>query len=930
MIPRIKGLKISNAIERIECTGNEMIPFQEGDTNGKIRMSTFREVAIFVFDPTIREGKVMAQDYLDLQEAILDHKIIYAWNSEGTGLIMSTENAIVDGELQLELPNYVQEPGSNANARIDFESIIVRKNLIFTRTRHSTPVLKTTGDGTAVLTDDGTYWDIEKLALTNIKIKDGTNTSVYDLVTDGILFTDNDTECIQFTTSKAGDNISVKLHLAKATQTMDGIMSKEDKLKLDVTIPNQIQDLRDDLTQEIQDRKDGDTTLQNNIDAEAAARQAADAALNARVDKEIEDRKEAIDFVDGKIDKEIQDRKDEINRVETKFDDVTDDLEAALNQEIADRKAGDTTITNTLNNFMDTKAQPGGLASLDSTGKVPAAQLPSYVDDVLEYSNMSLFPATGETGKIYVAKDTNLTYRWTGTQYIEISKSLALGETSSTAYQGNKGKANRDSLVSLPNSLIATIPATTQTGELVKVNYKYVTKNGLNYTAPQDANVDIPSATTTKAGVLSAVDKVRLDELYDEFGGQNNPGQKLNTLSNTLVTEIDNITRTGTSATFHYKDQTLNANNSYSPAVAKTQEMPMVSATLAGLMFASDKYKIDGITHFNQGMESFVANAEDVRIRFYYDKDTVGNQRRDEKIINPAEKTKAGVMRATDYVLLTETLPNQITEEIQNRRDGDTNLQNQINQEILDRKEGDLEITNNFQEFQQDINTQISNLVSGTESKVGAVIVTGSGNAVTDAHIGTGTLTLTKGATYNYYVHPAGNAPSKASAFYKFSTDATSHINSVTAVVQKDITDLGILNATTVNNLISSLRTELKNYIDTAISNLNGSVNTQITQINADISDLQTDLSSHVNNKSNPHSVTKAQVGLGNVDNTSDVNKPVSTAQRNAINAVQTAIDNHAARRDNPHVVTRAQLSLATTDSVVFKQVSAPSGFFKQ
>ena len=62
-------------------------------------------------------------------------------------------------------------------------------------------------------------------------------------------------------------------------------------------------------------------------------------------------------------------------------------------------------------------------------GKIPAAQLPSYVDDVLEYDTMSAFPATGESGKIYVAKDTNLVYRWSGTQYVEISPSPAFDNT---------------------------------------------------------------------------------------------------------------------------------------------------------------------------------------------------------------------------------------------------------------------------------------------------------------------------------------------------------------------------------------------------------------------------------------------------------------------------------------------------------------------
>ena len=86
-------------------------------------------------------------------------------------------------------------------------------------------------------------------------------------------------------------------------------------------------------------------------------------------------------------------------------------------------------------------------ANLSDNGKVPANQLPSYVDDVLEYGTLSTFPVTGETDKIYVAQDTNLTYRWSGTRYVEISQSIALGETSTTAYPGNKGKANEEAII---------------------------------------------------------------------------------------------------------------------------------------------------------------------------------------------------------------------------------------------------------------------------------------------------------------------------------------------------------------------------------------------------------------------------------------------------------------------------------------------------
>lgn len=93
--------------------------------------------------------------------------------------------------------------------------------------------------------------------------------------------------------------------------------------------------------------------------------------------------------------------------------------------------------TTTFDTALDTKADL-------VEGKVPAAQLPSYVDDVLEYANLAAFPATGETGKIYVALDTNKIYRWSGSAYVVISDTLALGETSATAYRGDRGKTAYD------------------------------------------------------------------------------------------------------------------------------------------------------------------------------------------------------------------------------------------------------------------------------------------------------------------------------------------------------------------------------------------------------------------------------------------------------------------------------------------------------
>lgn len=111
------------------------------------------------------------------------------------------------------------------------------------------------------------------------------------------------------------------------------------------------------------------------------------------------------------------------------------------NVEISPANIGLGNVTNHAQVKRTEMGAANGVATLGADGKVPSGQLPSYVDDVLEYENKASFPSAGETGKIYVSKDTNLTYRWSATAYVEISASLALGETSSTAYAGDKGKA---------------------------------------------------------------------------------------------------------------------------------------------------------------------------------------------------------------------------------------------------------------------------------------------------------------------------------------------------------------------------------------------------------------------------------------------------------------------------------------------------------
>lgn len=116
-----------------------------------------------------------------------------------------------------------------------------------------------------------------------------------------------------------------------------------------------------------------------------------------------------------------------------------------------------------------------GLATLGSDGKVPSSQLPSFVDDVVEYNSKSAFPTSGNAGIIYIAIDTNKTYRWSGSAYVEISASLALGETSSTAYAGDKGKANAEAINELTTKVASNTNAIS--GKVDKVSGKGLSTN---------------------------------------------------------------------------------------------------------------------------------------------------------------------------------------------------------------------------------------------------------------------------------------------------------------------------------------------------------------------------------------------------------------------------------------------------------------------
>ena len=148
-----------------------------------------------------------------------------------------------------------------------------------------------------------------------------------------------------------------------------------------------------------------------------------------------------LDTTVGTIQSDVTTAKSDIAQTKTDLSVVSGKVD-----QLVDGGESAAAVSVRLNDFIATKGQAEGLATLNEAGKIPESQLPSYVDDVVEAASESALPAAGESGKIYVATDTNLTYRWSGTGYVEISPSIALGETASTAYAGDKGKTVTDAL----------------------------------------------------------------------------------------------------------------------------------------------------------------------------------------------------------------------------------------------------------------------------------------------------------------------------------------------------------------------------------------------------------------------------------------------------------------------------------------------------
>lgn len=411
-------------------------------------------------------------------------------------------------------------------------------------------------------------------------------------------------------------------YIPAATTEKAGVMTAQDKVNLDETLPNaiaqEVQDRKDAiealdgkseaaLAQEVADRKAADTALDTKftkaVNDEATARTSADTALGARIDKEIADRTAADTALDTKL-------QNNINTLEAKHD-----------------------------AFVATKGKADGFAPLDESGLVPANHLPSYVDDVLEVyatydvsptgglTNVQLYtdsghqtPVVGESGKIYINVadgEPPYQFRWSGTKFVDSNtSSLIIGEIAGTAFEGSRGKHLEDVVSSMPKNLISkvSIANKNKSNIIILCNYSATDGQGHYIDNPDGMVIPLTPATTQEAGLMDANSVIKLNQtLPDAIEAEQEARIAKDNDHDTFNSSLPGIILTGFTLTHNSTNVRATLNNKTKSAEGKTYEgatdlirdILAATKTTAGVMTAADKTNLDNTV---QGLANEITN----------------------------------------------------------------------------------------------------------------------------------------------------------------------------------------------------------------------------------------------------------------------------------------------------------------------------------
>lgn len=777
----------------------------------------------------------------------------------------------------------------------------------------------------------------------------------------------------------------------------------------DIRIEAKVDKNTQDLTTERNERIAADKVLQDNIDAEEAARIAADNALGKRIDKEIEDRKAAD------------------TALENKFNGITNGLDERLQKEEATSNALPLTMVTEIDPNLvinSTSAEVNFKSSVKGEGNLYGEPMPrkfaipastdakAGLQSAADKKRWNSMPNDYITGASYTPKAGVVTTNISRSTYnsdegIQKSNDFTVDIPASTAEKaGVQTAADKKLFNSIPQTVVVGEGATSDANKVtVSVNRKTVNEGIYK---DDNTTFDLPVASITKAGTMSAADKVKLDE----------------TLPQQIAKEIQDR-----------KDAIEALKNSSEASLAQEIEDRKAADQALDTKFTQAiKEEADARAEYDQVQMQKIQEEEEARAAA----DTALENKLQTNINNlekkhddfVATKGKANGFASLDGngLVPSSQLPSYVDDVIEVYATYDVSETGKLSNiklysdpdhaNLITGESGKiyLNITQDEPSYQfrwsgtQFVDSNTSSLILGKVT--GTAYDGGKGKALADwrkslndnlkfySHIkdnGAWTRNATE-VRLNFDCSDFGNT-AYVNTYNQPILAATKDLAGVQTAADKKLFDS--IPGGIVSNIISSkvdeslkdknvVRLKIENYnrynTETQVilteykkiyweitlpsasaeqagtisadmfnklnSGLNGDITNALNEAKAYTDAAKTalekliqdsdkvikeSLDAHIGNKSNPHNVTKAQVGLGNVQNLAPADMPVSTAQAAAIadakaagTKAQTDLNTHANRRDNPHNVTRAQLGLATTDQVVFAKTTAASGFWKE
>ena len=766
----------------------------------------------------------------------------------------------------------------------------------------------------------------------------------------------------------------------------------------DIRIEAKVDKNTRDLTTERSERIAADKVLQDNIDAEEAARIAADNALGKRIDKEIQDRKAAD------------------TALENKFNGIPNGLDERLQKEEATSNALPLTMVTGIDpnlvingtsaevNFKSSVKEEGNLYGEPMPRKfvIPSAtDAKAGLQSAADKKRGNSMPNDYITGASYTPKASVVTTNISRSTYnsdegIQKSNNFTVDIPASTAEKaGVQTAADKKLFNSIPQTVVVGEGATSDANKVtVSVNRKTVNEGIYK---DDNTTFNLPVASTTKAGTMTAADKVKLDETLPQQIAKEIQDRKdaIEALKNSseasLAQEIEDRKAADqaldTKFTQAIKEEADARAEHDQVQMQKIQEEEEARAAADTALenklqtninnlekkhddFVATKGKANGFASLDgNGLvpSSQLPSYVDDVIEAYatYDVSETGKLSNIKLYSDPDHANPITGESGKIYLNITQDEPSYqfrwsgtqfvdsntssliLGEVTGTAYDGgkgkalaDWRLSLRDNLKFYSHIKDDKAWTRNATEVSlnfdcsdfgntAEVNTYNQPIPAATKDLAG--VQTAADKKLFDSIPGT-IIISGKGVVQNTdKVWVQISKSTKADGVYGEATTQTLEILAANA------NRAGVLTREMFNKLNSGLNGDITNALNEAKVYTDDAKAALEKLIQDSDKVIKESLDAHIGNKSNPHNVTKAQIGLGNVQNLAPADMPVSTAQATAIAdakaagiKVQTDLNTHANRRDNPHNVTRAQLGLATTDQVVFAKTTAASGFWKE